>query len=322
MGCGIEFLKWLSDTERLPLRGRVLDVGESCLLAATAADIRTVLTRHGCRLTGAELDRTAEEFAHRSNLYGHPTIPTLFLGDVLKLTDVEYVSFDVVSARHADRFDLNVHSLARDRRNGFDLVLNFGTTEHLMNQFNAFKVMHEACCPGGFVFHQVPSTGYINHGYFCYNALMFEELAAANGYEVADLWFYGPNGHGSVLVNGDRYPGVLDARKLQNNVDGLRANPVANSLINVLFRKTRDDEFRVGLELKTAAANLAGQSEFTSPYIERPASPPAVTAAPARPPDPAPTNALPPPVRPTAPVPWLRRLAGRARRAAGLAPAR
>jgi hypothetical protein len=269
MGCGIEFLKWLSDTEKLPPRGRVLDIGESCLLAATAADIRYVLGRHGCTLPDDAVGRVADEFAYRSNLAGHPTIPTLFLGDVLKLTEVEYVSFDVVSARHADRFDLNVHSLARDRRNWFDLVVNFGTTEHLMNQFNAYKVMHEACAPGGFMFHQLPSTGYINHGYFCYNALMFQELAAANGYELLDLWFYGPNGHGSVLANGDQFPGVMDPTKLRNDVAALRANPVANSLINVLYRKVHDAEFRVGLELKTAAANLADQDEFTSPYIER-----------------------------------------------------
>jgi hypothetical protein len=31
----------------------------------------------------------------------------------------------------------------------FDLVVNFGTTEHLLNQYNAFKVIHDATKVGG-----------------------------------------------------------------------------------------------------------------------------------------------------------------------------
>jgi hypothetical protein len=269
MGCGIEFLKWLSETERLPRKGRLLDIGESCLLSANCADLEFILRRHGCALEPEHLRLLAEELAFRSNTFGAPCIQTLFLGDVLKLTQLQYVSFDVVSAWHADLFDLNVHSLNPSHRNSFDVVLNFGTTEHLMNQFNAYKVMHESCKPGGYMFHQVPSTGYINHGYFCYNALMFVELAEANGYELAEMWFYGPNGAGgNVLVNGDRFPGVLDRDKLHNNIDALRLADVPNALINVLYRKVRDDEFRVGLEVKTAASALGARARYTSPYIE------------------------------------------------------
>jgi len=274
MGCGIEFLKWLSETDRIPRRGRLLDIGESCLLAATPAELEFVLRRHGCELDDEHLRPLAEELAFRSNIYGAPCIQTLFLGDVLRLTQVEYVSFDVVSAWYADLFDLNRHSLAPAHHNTFDVVLNFGTTEHLINQHNAYKVMHEACKPGGYMFHQVPSTGYINHGYFCYNALMFKELAEANRYEMVDLWFYGPNGSGgNVLVNGDQFPGVLDGAKLRNNVSGLRSTDVPNALINVLYRKTTADEFRVGLEVKTAAASLDSNTRYYSPYISAAGSP-------------------------------------------------
>ncbi|MDB5306304.1 MAG: hypothetical protein JWO38_506 [Gemmataceae bacterium] len=270
MGCGIEFLRWLSETDRMPRRGRLLDVGESCLLGAAPEHIDSFLERHGCPLDPDHRQGLAAELAYRSNQFGNPFIQTLFLGDVLRLTAVEYVSFDVVSAVHADVFDLNVHGLAREHHNTFDLVVNFGTTEHLMNQFNAFKVMHEACKPGGFMFHQVPATGYINHGYFNYNALMFQELAEANGYEVADLWFYGPQGEpGNVLETAARFPGVLDPRKLGNDVEGFRRAGVPQGLINVLFRKRHEGGFRVGLEVKTAAAALTGDIRYTSRYIDR-----------------------------------------------------
>ncbi|HEX4609501.1 MAG TPA: methyltransferase domain-containing protein [Urbifossiella sp.] len=270
MGCGIEFLKWLGESRTLPRQGRLLDIGESCLLAATPEDIDEVLQRHACPLDPDHRRGIAVELAYRSTQFGNPYIPTLFLGDVLRLTAVEYVAFDVVSAYYADRFDLNVHSLARECHNTFDVVVNFGTTEHLMNQFNAFKVIHEACKPGGYMFHQLPATGYLTHGYFCYNALMFQELAEANGYEVADLWFYGPQGSpDTVLVNGGRFPGVLDPTKLRNDVGQFRGAGVPNSLINVLFRKRHEGVYRVGLEVKTAAGSLDG-SGYTSRYIQKP----------------------------------------------------
>ncbi len=269
MGCEIEFLRWLSETDRIPRRGRLLDIGESCLIGAAPADIDSLLERHGCPLDPDHRRALAAELAYKSNQFGNPFIPTLFLGDVLRLTGVEYISFDVVSARYAEQFDLNVHSLARAHHNTFDAVVNFGTTEHLVNQFNAFKVMHEACRPGGFMFHQVPATGYVRHGYFDYNALLFEELAEANGYEIADLWFYGPQGQpANVLENADRFPGVLDRSKLRNNVDGFRAAGVPQCVINVLYRKQHDGAFRVGLEVKTAAGALQDNAHYTSPYIE------------------------------------------------------
>jgi hypothetical protein len=280
MACGIEFLKWMGETGVLPRRGRLLDIGESCLLGAEAHEIKEVLRRHGCKLDEQKVNKLAHEYAYRSKLMGAP-IPTLFLGEVLEHTDVEYISFDVVSTRVARLFDLNKHDLNPAKKGTFDAVVNFGTTEHLINQYNAFKVMHEAAKPGGFMFSQIPSTGYINHGYFCYNALMFRELAEANGYETVDLWFYGPNDAGNVLVNADNYPGVLDGRKLRNNVEAFKNAPVPNALINVLFRKVHDAPFKVGLEVKTAASQLRQDASYDGEYID-PRTLGAVAAAPAK----------------------------------------
>ncbi len=283
MGCGMEFLKWLDGQGAFPKGARILDIGESCLLGATPDDIVHFVVTHADRVDQKQLNKTATEFAYRSTLLGHPTIQTLFLSELIDLTNLQYVSFDVVAARKAHLFDLNLHDLADDKHGTFDVVLNFGTTEHLMNQYNAYKVMHEAVKVGGLLFHQVPSTGYINHGYFCYNALMFQELAQANGYEIVDLWFYGPCGAGNVLVNAESHPGVADGRKPQNNVEAFRQAPVPNALINVLFRKKQAGEFRVGLEVKTAAGVLK-QNSFDSEYIRKGPRP---QITPSRPPEPA-----------------------------------
>jgi hypothetical protein len=266
MACGMNFLKWLDGLGAFPRGARILDIGESNLMAATSDEIGDFVATHADDYDREHVNKMAPEFAYRSNLMGHATIQTLFLSELIDLTNLHYVSFDVVSARKAQLFDLNVHDLAADKQGTFDVVLNFGTTEHLMNQFNAYKVMHEAAREGGLIFHQVPATGFINHGYFSYNALMFQDLAQANGYDIVDLWFYGPCGTGNLLVNGETHPGVIDPTKPMNNVEGFRDAPVPNSLINVLFRKTKAGEFRVGLEVTTAAAVLK-ENIFNSEYI-------------------------------------------------------
>lgn len=299
MGCGMSYFKWLAETGRVRPGGRVLDIGESCLIAAAAEDIEWVWDRFGCTVPAADRPRLAAEYAHRSTLNAHPTIQTLFLSELLDPTSVAYDAIDVVSARCAHKFDLNAHTLARAKRGAFDLVVNFGTTEHVVNQFNALRVIHDAAAVGGYMFHQVPSTGYINHGYFTYDALLFRELAAANGYDLLDVWFAGPKAAGNVLSNAAHHPAVLDAGKVDNNLPWLEKSPVPNSTINVLLRKTRDAPFAVGLEIKTAAGKVDPSAGFAGEFVE---------------PDPAPVG---PPAASDRPTPaggdgWLGRLLAKA----------
>jgi hypothetical protein len=237
---------------------------------AQEEDLYNFMAWHAERFDAAATHALAREFARRSWLIGDPHTPTLFLGELLEKASLDYVAFDVVATRKARRFDLNRHALAEDKKGTFDLVLNFGTTEHLMNQYNAFKVIHDAAKVGGHMFHQLPSTGYINHGYFSYNALMFDELAAENGYELVDLWFSGFSNGGTVMVNQGRYAGVTDGGRPGNDVEQFRYTAVPNAAINVLLRKQQAGEFRVGLELKTAASGVYdGQTAFDTEYVAR-----------------------------------------------------
>lgn len=280
LACGVEFLEWLSQSGVVPPRGRLLDVGEACLVGGDPPRLKALARRHGCSMPDPELDPILAEYARRSTLVGDPHTPTLFLGEFLQLTQVEYVAFDVVNARGAEVFDLNRHSLHQSQRGTFDVVTNFGTTEHVLNQYNAFRVIHDALKVGGYVFHQVPSSGYLNHGYFCYNLLMFEDLAKANGYEIVDLWFYGPGACNTLTDHARAYPGVLDPKKPQNNVEAFRSAPVPDSLIDVLMRKTSEAPFRAGLELRTSAGSLEtghAVSRFIEPGDEATAAQGAVS---------------------------------------------
>jgi hypothetical protein len=66
-------------------------------------------------------------------------------------------------------------------------VTNFGTTEHVANQLNALRIMHELAAPDGVMIHRVPSQGGFNHGLVNYTPKFFGMLARNNNYRW--LWF-------------------------------------------------------------------------------------------------------------------------------------
>lgn len=101
--------------------------------------------------------------------------------DFWKARGMRHLSLDMVGA--AKRFDLNRQSVPLWWRR-FDLVTNCGNTEHVINQFNCFRVMHDLAKVGGVMYHQVPVSGYSAHGFFKYNPRFFSLLAAANGYNL------------------------------------------------------------------------------------------------------------------------------------------
>src|SRR5205823_271847 len=97
--------------------------------------------------------------------------------EVTDLTSIEYNSFDVCPALKTEILDLNFESTPSKYHGYYDIVLNSGTTEHILNQWNCFEVMHDATRVGGVIYCQLPATGYLDHGYFTYTPLFFRDLA-------------------------------------------------------------------------------------------------------------------------------------------------
>lgn len=86
------------------------------------------------------------------------------------------------------RLDLNLDRVAAEHRGRHDLVTNFGTSEHLINQQNCFEVVHDLCRVGGLMLHAVPFGGYLEHGFFSYQPNFFAALARYNSYEQLGVW--------------------------------------------------------------------------------------------------------------------------------------
>src|SRR5580693_10425559 len=64
----------------------------------------------------------------------------------------------------AIRLDLNRGRVPRHLRGAFDLVVNGGTTEHVANQMNAFRIIHHLARVGGVMYHELPAGGLVDHG--------------------------------------------------------------------------------------------------------------------------------------------------------------
>lgn len=84
--------------------------------------------------------------------------------------------------------DLNFDKISDNLRNKFDIVTNFGTSEHIFNQLNFFETMHEITATNGFMISEVPCMFGINHGMYKYEPKFFTDLARSNSYIIHDFY--------------------------------------------------------------------------------------------------------------------------------------
>ncbi|MEO8627119.1 MAG: hypothetical protein ABI612_03335 [Betaproteobacteria bacterium] len=96
----------------------------------------------------------------------------------------DYASLDVDDDRATYKVDLNHPSSGLPE---FDVVTNFGTTEHVFNIGEAFRTLHNLTRPGGISLHAIPSFAFINHGFYNIHPNALVEMARANDYEILDF---------------------------------------------------------------------------------------------------------------------------------------
>src|SRR5271163_3575236 len=90
-----------------------------------------------------------------------PPKPTLILNDAETLDPAapyardfwhwlgfDYASIDIDGSPNSIPLDLNYDSAPAEAKGKYGLVTNYGTTEHIANQLNAFRVIHDLTRPG------------------------------------------------------------------------------------------------------------------------------------------------------------------------------
>lgn len=102
-----------------------------------------------------------------------------------KLGVGRYVSIDA-NGRGTVTADLNcpVTDLALGT---FDLVTDFGTGEHIFDQAQVWRTMHELTAPGRWIAFDRPSDGYSKHCFYLITTGLMEDIARANGYRIVRL---------------------------------------------------------------------------------------------------------------------------------------
>lgn len=232
-------------------RKKLLDIGAQNIFDIPVESGISFLRKCGSRLDDISLRSKVEDISRRS--VWPPKKAGVFLHEFLDGTDLEYTGFDIFPGHRVEIFDMNYQSLTPNHIEAYDLIFNFGTTEHVFNQYNCFKVVHEAAKPGAYIFHQLPCTGWMDHGYWVYSPRLFMDLAEANDYEICELWCSGPLGTYNLYDRLTYVPNAKDRTLPQNAVESWEQTPIANGLINVLFRKRNSGPFRLGLDITTTA---------------------------------------------------------------------
>lgn len=95
-----------------------------------------------------------------------------------------YKSIDLVDPRSDYLIDLNY---ARSLPGRWDVITDFGTSEHLFNIANAAELIHNHLSVGGLRLHVSPTRGDYDHGFYNIQASWFHEMARANNYEIVSL---------------------------------------------------------------------------------------------------------------------------------------
>ena len=81
-----------------------------------------------------------------------------------ELAGFSYSCVDTSGEFGSMEIDLNYDSVSWRHRGQYDVVTNFGCTEHIANQMNAFKVIHDFGKPDAIMVHGVPIQGFVAHG--------------------------------------------------------------------------------------------------------------------------------------------------------------
>ncbi len=166
--CRSDIELWLDLRVRglLPSKPRLLELGEAQWYGDVVLE----------KVIGAELGHTrGTPYEDAKKFYGW------LFPDGLG----ERVAVDGPGAPTAVKHDLN---LPLDTEvfgtRPYDVVVNTGTFEHVFDQRQLFKTMHDWCAPGGLMFHSLPTAGWVDHGLYLYTPGLIRCLVASNDYQV------------------------------------------------------------------------------------------------------------------------------------------
>lgn len=102
--------------------------------------------------------------------------------------DFEASTIDINGKRGHLLIDLGIPIKDNSLIGAFDFIIGFGLIEHIEDQYELFRNIHNLCKVGGIVVLNCPMVGsYIGHGTWTYDFLFFSKLCKACGYTILDI---------------------------------------------------------------------------------------------------------------------------------------
>jgi SAM-dependent methyltransferase len=182
MAIGSMHIEWLSALAlklKIPQNAAVLDLGPQDLWIERGP-LRRVARRH---LPPGVCNETIDAIfgdGSKPKANAQQAFYSIFGGGT-------YRSLDLTDPRADYSFDLNFPMPATVGK--YDVVTNFGTTEHVFNIGQSFENIHNLLKVGGVVLHALPGYGYIDHGFYNIHPCAYLDMARANEYEIVDFTY-------------------------------------------------------------------------------------------------------------------------------------
>ena len=161
----------------------------------------------------------------------------------------KYAAVDVDNSPDSIPLDLNFDSVPAESVGGYDLVINAGTTEHVANQLNAMKIVHDLTKLNGVMIHRLPAQGFHNHGLINYNLKFFWMLSRSNLYRWIVMDFETTEPMHQID------PDILTTLKtyIPSSVARVEQYRAADCAVTIAMQKVIDIDFIPPLDVRTGA---------------------------------------------------------------------
>lgn len=86
-------------------------------------------------------------------------------------------------------YDLNLPTPPAELQGRYDMIIDHGTLEHIFNIPNALNSIFQMLKVGGRVFHSLPSSNFVDHGFYMFSPTLFYDYYIANKYVIESILF-------------------------------------------------------------------------------------------------------------------------------------
>lgn len=255
MGASLTDLKTILQLHkdgRLPGRFSIVDIGAQQLANEVLRD-QEIMPAYAAAF--GVVERSFGSAPPKANAPGveAQATDTPYAKDLWDWLGCRYAAIDYDSSPHCLKLDLNFDDVPTDHRGAYDLVTNFGTTEHVVNQLQAMKVIHDLARHRGIMLHTVPSQGNADHAMFNYNPKFFWCLSRSCRYHIHEMRF---------VVAADDVPlrsNVLDYLAINDpgNAAWLERYRMVDGYLHVVMEKMEDIPFVPPIEVHAGVTEAA-----------------------------------------------------------------